>query len=359
MARKGPFKDLAWGRLNKGKTSSTKIKRSNSSSQRTGLMSQLKQVAGDAATPKNQPTGLQKGVVLHVYKTDPAAAARSNWMSSWYDEILDTPLPETIKMKVRIPTLHAGIPEPEEYGCGSAAGKHWFYINMHPTYYAASQDVEAPECGDIVIIDPESELVTSTVVTRENNPIKKGGACPTSEAFPTAAASTAEGADGDAIGGEEVSALPVNPFGLPADCDFDCMVDFMSSISTLPPLAPGRNPDGSLNPIASPFDKKGIFIGRDSLSSGNMPTPLMALVRALWADLKYVVFECIEQTATRTYKTDRDLLNIYARMFAIGGIQVYISGTPYPGQASKYVEYMTDTITHIVFTTLIISPIVR
>jgi hypothetical protein len=365
MARKGPFKDLAWGRLNKGKTSKTKVKRSNASHQRTGLMSQLKQVAGDAATPKNEPSGPMKGIVLHVYKTDPSAAAGSSWMTTWYDEILGVPLPETIKMKVRIPTLHAGIPEPEEYGCGSSAGKHWFWINMHPTFYASSQDVEAPECGDVVIVSVDSPseaghggggLVLSTVVTRENNPIKKGAGCPPSEAFPDAAETTAEGADGDAIGGEEVSALPVNPFGLPADCDFDCMVDFMSSISTLPQVAAGRNPDGSLNPIASPFDKKGIFISRDSLSDKNMPTPLMALVRALWADLRYVVFECVEQTATHTYKTDRDLLNIYARMFSLGGLQVYVSGTPYPGQAAKFVDYMTDTVVDIGAKGMVMSP---
>jgi len=356
MAKKGPFKDLAWGRLNSGKTSKTKVKRSNASHQRTGLMSQLKQVAEESAIPKNKPTGAQKGIVLHVYKTDPAAAGGSSWMTSWYDEILGVPKPETVKMKVRIPTLHAGIPAPEEYGCGSSSGKHWFWINMHPTYYASSQDIEMPECGDVVMVDNESETVTATVVTRENNPIKKGGSCPPSEAFPPTTDTTAEGAEGDAMGGEEVSALPVNPFGLPADCDFDCMVDFMSSISTLPPLAPGRNPDGSLNPIASPFDKKGIFIGRDSLSSGDMPTPLMSLVRALWADLKYVVFECVEQTSGKTYKVDRDLLNIYARMFAMGGIQVYVSGTPYPGQASKFVEYMVDTATDIGAKGMVMAP---
>jgi hypothetical protein len=365
MARKGPFKDLAWGRLNKGKTSKTKVKRSNASHQRTGLMSQLKQVAGDAATPKNKPSGPMKAIVLHVYKIDPAAAAGSSWMTSWYDEVLGVPKPETVKMKVRIPTLHAGIPEPDQYGCGSSPGKHWLWINMHPTFYASSQDIEMPECGDVVIVsvDNPSEaghggggVVLSTVVTRENNPIKKGGSCPPSQAFPDATSTTAAGADGDALGGESASALAVNPFGLPADCDFDCMVNFMSSIAALPPPAPGRNPDGSINPIASPYEKKGIFINRNSLSDENMPTPLIALTRALWADLKYVVLECCEQTASKTHKTDRDLLILYARMFALGGIQVYVSGTPHPGKSSKFVEYMTETATAVGAKGMIMSP---
>ena len=48
---KGPFKDLAWGKLNSGKKNTTN--RAISGNQRTSLMSQLRQNAIDTATPKN------------------------------------------------------------------------------------------------------------------------------------------------------------------------------------------------------------------------------------------------------------------------------------------------------------------
>ncbi len=353
MGRSGPFKNLTWGRLNPGNRQRTQ--RTASSSQRTSLMSQVRQNTVDTATPKNAPTGPMKGIVLRV---DPPTnqMAQSSFLAGWYDEVLGIPQPEMIAMKVRIPTLHAAIPEPEKYDCGSGPGKHQFWINMHPTFYASSQDIEMPECGDMVVVsvsNPASAggdgggMVVANVVTRENDGgMQKGGACPPSDA--AAAAETtplaAEGGEGDAIGGEEVSNALTNPFNFPEDCDWECMSEILGSITTMPPVAPGRNPNGEINYVASPFDKKGIFISRGTLLDPNMPQPLAALKRCLWANISYVVMECVEQYSVdaKDRYAQKDVFKAYARMFQLGGVRVYVSGKPYPGKAAKFVRTMVD-----------------
>jgi murein DD-endopeptidase MepM/ murein hydrolase activator NlpD len=347
---KGPFKDLAWGKLNSGKKNTTN--RAISGNQRTSLMSQLRQNTIDTATPKNKPSGPQKAIVLRV-DTESNKVPGTSWMKAWYKEILETDIPETIKIKGRIPTLHAGIPAPEKYGCDGSKGKHQFWINMHPTYYASSQNIEKPECGDAVIVsiangDPHSAgEILANVVTREaDGGLKKGGSCPPSAAGGTAALD-AKGGEGDAVGGEEVSNENVNPFMFPEDCDWDCMLEIMSSITTLSQVAPGRNPDGSLNTIAAPYNHKGMFISRGSLLDPKMPQPMAALKRALWANLGYVVMECVEQHAgdARDRYAQKNVFMAYARMFQLGGIRVYVSGKPYPGKAAKFINTVVDYAT--------------
>ncbi len=369
MARKGPFKDLGWGKLGGNKKPNTPKKNPGINTRyRTSAMGQLMGQAREAAIPKKAKGGNYAAVVLAVYKDNLSAAAGSSWMTAWYDDILGVPLPETIKIKARIPALHAGIPEPDKYGCGSGKGKHWFWINMHPTFYASSQDIEMPECGDIVIVSVNADdgsgggdaagsgLIMKNVVTRENNPVKLGGSCPPKDQFPDAAPSSANGATGDAMGGEAVSAGPVSPFGLPADCDFECMMEFLGGIAPSGPATPGRDVNGNITTGGSPMDKKGVFISRHSMGHRNMPTPLTAVTRSLWADLGYVVLEAIHQTGNRTYKTDYSRLKEYARMFAMGGMNVYISGTPYPGKAAEYVKYMTKVATELPILGMVMTP---
>jgi hypothetical protein len=344
MARKGPLKDLAWGKLNPGKKNSTQ--RTLSKTNRTSLMSQVRQQVVDASTPRNKPTGPMKAIVLRVESKDGAnKVPGSSWMKAWYKEILETEIPETIKIKGRIPTLHAGIPEPEKYGCDGKAGIHQQWINMHPTYYASTQDIEMPECGDIVIVD--GGMIMANVVTRENDGgIKKGGACPPSDVAAEASTTdlAAAGGDGDALGGSGASNENINPFMFPEECDWDCMLEIMGAIATLPPVAPGRNPDGTVNTIAAPYDRKGIFISRGSLLDPKMPQPFAALQKALWANIGFVVMECCEQYAgdAKTRLAQKDVFKAYARMFTIGGVRVYISGKPYPGKAAKFVSTLID-----------------
>ena len=338
MARKGPFKDLGWGKLGGNKKRSPKKAPTPNTTYRSSVMSQVKQQADAAAVPKKSVGGNYVGIVLRVEKKNPdlKAAAGSSWMTSWYEDILGVPLPETIKCKVRIPALHAAIPEPEKYGCDGSTGIHQLWINMHPTFYASSQDIEEPQCGDAVVVSVPSGdgsgggdgagsgLIMTTIVKRENNSATPGGSCPPAESFPEETASTADGEQGDAMGGSEVSSLPINPFNLPADCDFECMVEAMAGIMTTPQLCPGRDPFGKLQECGSPYHKKGIFISRKSFERiGNgMPLPMPAVLRALWADLGYVVIEILEQTADKDYKANSDNVGIYARFFALAGILV-------------------------------------
>ena len=122
MARSGPFKDLGWGKLGGNKKPNTPKKNPGLNSRyRTSAMGQLMGQAKEAAIPKKATGGNYAAIVLRVDSTNLADAAGSSWMTSWYDEILGVPLPETIKIKARIPALHAGIPEPDKYGCGTGS----------------------------------------------------------------------------------------------------------------------------------------------------------------------------------------------------------------------------------------------
>jgi hypothetical protein len=372
MARKGPFKDLKWGKLNKGK--SKKIQRSLSNRYRTGLMSQLKQNAAEAATPKNKPSGPFKAIVLRVENNCPGpgshpghdgapnASAGTSFLNAWYKEILAVDPPELIKMKVRIPTLHAAIPEPDKYGCDCSPGMHQYWINMHPTFYASSQDIEMPECGDMVVVAVDSTsgagaggggVVMSTVVTRENDGgLQKGGACPPKEIAEGAeanAASTAEGAEGDAVGGDDVSNTSTAPIN--SDMSWDELADKIKDSEYNPPFVPARNEDGTPSYMSSPYDRKGVFITAETLSSRVMRSPLQSIKKALWADIGYVVIEACWQgppkggTASKPLmrKTNINLLREYVRAFRIAGLNVYLWGHPWPGLADKFSDYITTT----------------
>jgi hypothetical protein len=373
MARKGPFKDLKWGKLNKGK--SKKIQRSLSNRYRTSLMSQLKQNVAESATPKNKPSGPFKAIVLRVdnncpgpgahpgHDGAPNASAGTSFLNAWYKEILAVDPPELIKMKVRIPTLHASIPEPEKYGCDCSPGMHQYWINMHPTFYASSQDIEMPECGDMVVVSVDSNsdagqggggVVISTVVTRENDGgIQKGGACPPSEIAAGAeanAASTAEGAEGDAVGGDDVSNTSTSPINA-GDMSWDELADKINDSEYNPPFVPARNEDGTPSYMFTPYDRKGVFITAEALGSRTMGSPLAAIKKALWADIGYVCIEALWQGPPKggtsakplTRKTNINLLREYVRAFRIAGLNVYLWGHPWPGKAEQFSDYITST----------------
>ena len=131
--RRGPFGKLNWGKLNGGKTKKTK--RTLSNKFRTSLFSQLKQNMSDSAIPVNKPTGPFKAIVLRVEgKCDGggfAAHDPTSFLNAWYGEVMGTEIPELVKVKARIPSLHASIPEPEQFGCDCSTGWHQFWIDMH------------------------------------------------------------------------------------------------------------------------------------------------------------------------------------------------------------------------------------
>lgn len=60
--------------------------------------------------------------------------------------------PDLVKIKVRIPELHAHLPIPKAWG-DLAEGNHHAIIDMYPTYTAQSDMLPAPRPGDIVWVD--------------------------------------------------------------------------------------------------------------------------------------------------------------------------------------------------------------
>ena len=376
--RRGPFGKLNWGKLNGGKTKKTK--RTLSNKFRTSLFSQLKQNISDSAIPVSKPTGPFKAIVLrvegkcpstwggtHEHASGPAATSPTSFLNAWYGEVMGTEVPELIKVKARIPTLHASIPEPEKFGCDCSAGWHQFWIDMHPTFTASSQDIEEPECGDMIVVDVTDSasaglaagggggggVIMSTVVTRENDGgLTKGGSCPPSDFFDSAESNaplTASGAAGDAVGGATASNTTTSP--IESDLDWSELSSRILGDEYEPPGIPGRNADGSLNFNASPYDKKGIFITSETLNSRSMSSPMAAVQKAVWANIGYVVIEACWQgplkagTASRPLmrKTNLTVLSDYVRAFRIAGINVYLWGHPWPGKASQFVSYLTTT----------------
>ena len=94
-------------------------------------------------------TGPYKAIVLRVEKDDKTAEAGSwlsNTLSSFFGDA-----PKIVKIKARIPEIHAALPIPEQ--TGDAEGPHQPIIDLYPTFIAQDTQVEAPKPGDIVNVD--------------------------------------------------------------------------------------------------------------------------------------------------------------------------------------------------------------
>jgi len=88
-------------------------------------------------------TGAFKAVVLRV---EPEANGAS-WLSWAFS---DDP-PNLVRIRARIPELHAMLPEPNELE--AREGEDARIIEMYPIFEAQSEDIEAPNAGDIVWVD--------------------------------------------------------------------------------------------------------------------------------------------------------------------------------------------------------------
>ena len=83
-------------------------------------------------------------------ETDSSSPEAGSWLSATYDAIFGTP-PQLVKIKARIPEVHAALPIPEQ--TGDAPGPHQPIIDLYPTFIAQDTQVEAPKPGDIVNVD--------------------------------------------------------------------------------------------------------------------------------------------------------------------------------------------------------------
>lgn len=93
--------------------------------------------------------GSFKGIVLRIEENINEQEANS-WISNIFGS---EKKPSLLQLKIRIPEIHAALPEPSKYG--KAAGESHKVIDLYPTFIAASQDIsnKPVAVGDIVFCD--------------------------------------------------------------------------------------------------------------------------------------------------------------------------------------------------------------
>jgi hypothetical protein len=94
-------------------------------------------------------TGPYKAIVLRVEK-DSQTAEPGSWLSNTFQTFFGDP-PTIVKIKARIPEIHAALPIPNQVG--SAEGPHQPIIDLYPTFIAQDSQIEEPKPGDIVNVD--------------------------------------------------------------------------------------------------------------------------------------------------------------------------------------------------------------
>jgi hypothetical protein len=117
------------------------------------IFSSAKKAGKDQYAPDTlSKRGEWKGVVLRV--EPPPELPFAGVLAKFYEAIGIMP-PVLVRIKARIPELHAGIPEPSQMG--STPGPHQFLIDMHPTYVAKDDTLPVPAVGSIVNLDYEDK----------------------------------------------------------------------------------------------------------------------------------------------------------------------------------------------------------
>ena len=94
-------------------------------------------------------TGPYKAVVLRVEKPPGSAGVVGSWLAASIGAIFGAP--PMVRVKARIPEIHAALPIPQELGSGD--GPHQQIIDMYPTFTAQDTSLEEPKPGDIVNVD--------------------------------------------------------------------------------------------------------------------------------------------------------------------------------------------------------------
>ena len=96
-----------------------------------------------------QGTGPYKAIVLRV---EPATGKQEpgNFLSNTFGSFFGDP-PPMVRIKARIPEIHAALPVPTQVG--SANGDHQQIIDLYPTFVAQDTSIEEPKPGDIVNVD--------------------------------------------------------------------------------------------------------------------------------------------------------------------------------------------------------------
>lgn len=101
--------------------------------------------AGERTANKGKPTRQGFDPITKLFR------ALAGLMPERTEEAVQTHL---VKIRVRIPEIHAMYPDPSQYGdIRAAEGNHQQIIEMYPTFIAQSNRVEEPKVGSLVWVD--------------------------------------------------------------------------------------------------------------------------------------------------------------------------------------------------------------
>ena len=92
-------------------------------------------------------------VFIVIVVNDPELMGSSK-INGWISNIFGSERKVALlTLKIRIPDIHAALPEPAKYG--NQPGEHHKVIDMYPTFIAATEEIgsQPPSPGDIVVFD--------------------------------------------------------------------------------------------------------------------------------------------------------------------------------------------------------------
>lgn len=172
----------------------------------------------EAFTPDSLAnTGPYKGIVLRVEPGDlEAGTGLSQFFGSFFSS---NGKPSLVKIKVRIPELHAMLPIPDSIGHPDS--EHAL-IDMYPTFVAQNQGLPTPGPGSIVWVDFGNKnnfsepVYLEEVLHKENTPIAHGNVSGKNKHLKACAGKfLSNGPSGDQLSGKNKalahSGLPIQP----------------------------------------------------------------------------------------------------------------------------------------------------
>jgi len=89
-------------------------------------------------------TGALKGVVI---KVESIQGAGNSWIGSLFND--DEEKPNMVKVRVRIPEIHANLPDPIDYGPAAPPA----LVALYPVFIAKEENLKVPAPGEVVWVD--------------------------------------------------------------------------------------------------------------------------------------------------------------------------------------------------------------
>lgn len=182
----------------------------------------IRKVVQESYRPDSlKDTGPYRGIVLRVdypaksledFPVDDA----TRWI--WAED--PSGAPDLVRVKVRVPELHAALPVPQQWGDDRATPLDHTIIDMYPTFVAQSDLVVVPGVSDVVWVDYTNkndftDPIYIRPVTEKQYFIEQVGSLIASEIMKGCAATTAGtgGSSGDTTPGANSSGAQPYPVG--------------------------------------------------------------------------------------------------------------------------------------------------